>query len=119
MAKQTIEINVPEGYEVAEGDQPRRPKAGEYFLSELTEVKECHIDFEFSIHIILKKKKPKYATLGFGGGGILNDGNVDCAKKYVEIQALEDALTIISRMETGTMLGMDIKTCEALKELIK
>ena len=39
--------------------------------------------------------------------------------KYIEINALVDALTIISRMETGTMLGMDIKTYEALKELIK
>lgn len=113
MSKQTIEINVPEGYEVAEGDQPRLPKKGDFFLSEPSEAKECHVDFDYSNYIILKKIAPKYWK-GERYDPIFNNKISD----VVEIRALSDAVKLYE--EAYVNLGDIPKTpiYESLKELL-
>ena len=110
MNEYTIKIQIPDGFEPDDGLQPRCPKEGEYFLDDDT-AKECHVDFEFNTHIILKKKNPKYDIWFLG------------AKAFVEIKALEDALEIIKLMcmhpnDEPSELGKG-EIYEALKERIK
>ena len=110
MNEYTIKIQIPDGFEPDDGLQPRCPKEGEYFLDDDT-AKECHVDFEFNTHIILKKKKPKYVVKR--GEDDYIDHNT-----YVEIKALEDALEIM-RKNPLTFDKGEAEIYEALKELIK
>lgn len=105
MNEYSIKIQIPEGFEPDEGIQPRCPKEGEYFLDD-SMAKECHVDFEFNTHIILKKKKPKYDIWFLG------------AKAFVEIKALEDALEIMGRNPLIFASG-EHETYEALMETVK
>jgi hypothetical protein len=85
-----IELDLPEieGFELAEGKQPRMAKAGDYFtdlLGEKMTFKDPHSGYTVEKYIILKKKAPKYKVLD----SVAFDG------VYVEIKALEDAIEII------------------------
>ena len=115
MNEYSIKIQIPEGFKPDGGEQPRRPKEGEWFLGDGI-AKECYVDFEYSKHIILKNKKPKYKVR-------LVEEELDNIEKYIEIKALEDALDIIKLMcmhpnDDPSELGRG-EIYEALKELIK
>lgn len=106
MNKQTIELTIPEGFEVAEGEQPRVAKIGELYLAYdcmgITKAKRSH---GCAKSIILKKKEPVYKVCKNGFGQV----------ESVEIKALEDALSIINKY------GFDMEdrhAVNALKELI-
>lgn len=101
--REQITINVPEGYEVAEGEQPRLPKKGEFFIdfgNTAAEAVSTH-----TLCIVLKKKAPKYHVIKMEAGG-----------DYVEIKALEDALSMILAID---QTDENLQKYEALKELIK
>lgn len=113
--KQTIEIEVPEGYEVSEGEQPRLPKEGEYYLHNY-KANEAGRTHTWPV-IILKKKAPKYWK------GERYDAHTNY-KMYdvVEIKALEDALELIdSYMASIKTIGneSDKATYKALKTLME
>ena len=105
-----IELDLPdiEGYELAEGKQPRMAKAGDYFtdlLGEKMTFKDPHSGYTVEKYIILKKKAPKYLVI---------DGAA-FEKKYVEIKALEDALELSSGM---IMTDNDIAIYKELYSLL-
>lgn len=115
--KQTIELNVPNGYEVAEGEQPRSPIKGEYrwLLSwdKPVFIKNDWLHSDYDKYIILKKKAPKYEARTL-------HAEIGKPVHYVEKKALEDAIALL-RSETATdRFKYDKKeTYEALEELIK
>lgn len=96
MNKQTIELIIPEGYEVADGEQPRLPVAGDYLLGVSGEAIPVDADYESCRYIILRKKAPKYERIELE---LSADFHPDCNRgqegSYVEIQALKDALPLI------------------------
>jgi hypothetical protein len=117
MNKHTIELNIPEGYEPDDGEQPRIPKVGDFLMDEyfdiLEQVSEPLSSKRFNKAIILRKKNPVYQLLD-----LREDG---CAGlKYVEIKALEDAMKILENMNMNP--DLDMFECDAygpLKELLK
>lgn len=111
--KQTIEIEVPEGYEVAEGEQPRLPEKGEYFIDFGNTVAEA-IDTHTPC-IVLKKKAPKYRV---DDVVVLGNGLPPC--KMVEIKALEDLIDLFEKQRGfGQISNDEWQRYEALKELLK
>ena len=109
-----IELNLPdiEGYEPAEGAQPRYPKTGDSFLvvDGSTEVQLATFNYESLKAIILKKKEPKYHTQI---SSIYHKGTL----KMVELKALEDAIAII---DSHYNWSADLRAATLeLKELIK
>ena len=115
-----VKLNLPEieGYEAADGEQPRFPRVGDFCITmngtSPTEVKEaCSY---VSKRIILKKKAPVYDVIE-----IPMSREAYC--KYVEIKALEDAISIIDRMESNPNESVEDlnfgKVYNALQELIK
>jgi hypothetical protein len=111
MNKHTIELSIPEGYEVKE-KEPRAPKEGEWFMDLGSKfVHKCERDLNHTDYIILRKKKPVYKTTVVDTGRELF--------KYVEIKALEDALEIIDAMnEAPSLEAGDCDNYKALKELV-
>lgn len=110
--KQTIELTIPDGYEVAEGEQPRLPKKGDCYLHYDGKAVEVLHDFQSNRHIILKKKAPEYKT---SKNSCLQTAE---SLQWVEIKALEDAVRIIKHRASN--LNTDqIYTVNALKELLK
>jgi hypothetical protein len=87
--KITLDLPEIEGYELAEGKQPRPVKFGEYSINmetlEATQWNGACTSFDNAI--VLKKKAPKYHT--FTSSHPFHE----C--EYVEIKALEDAIEII------------------------
>lgn len=116
MNKHTVEINVPEGYEVAES-KPRAPKKGEMFMDlDSKMAHECDHDFNHTNYVILRKKKPAY----FSQVNQVNTEEGWKMKTMVEVKALEDAMKIIENMNMNPEL--DMFECNAygpLKELLK
>lgn len=111
MNKQTIELSIPEGYELKE-KEPRAPKEGElYYNMRLNKVSECTLTWADTsgVAIILRKTKPVYHV------ACLPPSRLDSANKYVEIKALEHALICL---EGGFTDGSDKPVIEALKELV-
>jgi hypothetical protein len=103
--KITLDLPEIEGYELAEGKQPRIPKKGECICAMDGVVMDTYVDTMVDKFIILKKKGPKYAVI---------DGAA-FEKKYVEIKALEDALELSS----GIMMnGYDIAIYKELYSLL-
>jgi hypothetical protein len=86
-----IELDLPEieGYELAEGKQPRPVNFGEYSINmetlEATQWNGAYTSFDNAI--VLKKKAPKYKTTTVDTGRELF--------QYVEIKALREAIAII------------------------
>lgn len=116
MNKVTVELSIPDGYEIAEGEQPRIPVSGDIFLDDMKPEK-ANWDFEQSYYIILKKKAPKYRVIN----DLAHIVNADLEEiRYVEIKALKDALGLL-RSETDASLFVYSKkeTYEALKELVE
>ena len=125
--KQTIEINVPEGFEVAEGEQPRQSIEGDYYW--LTTWKEpfyCPTSgYAAGKHIILKKKAPEYERIEKRRLGEHDNKSWTVAYasespfgEYVEIKALEDCLELLHVQENGWSLKHELKV-KTLKELLK
>lgn len=118
--KQTIEINVPEGYEVAEGVQPRAGEQGEYIWLTTWSTPCKATGKQFGKHIILKKKAPEYFKAKYYEK--LTD---EFCYDVVEIKALEDALSLVRRLQnqilntnlTG-LLEDQVDTLQALKALV-
>ena len=104
-----IELDLPEieGFELAKGKQPRPVKVGEYSINmetlEATQWNGACTSFDNAI--VLKKKAPKYKVLD----SVAFDG------VYVEIKALEDALTLMGGRVMG---GNDTRVYTELKSLI-
>lgn len=99
MNKQTVDINVPDGYEIAEGDQPRLPRSGDYFLSMVDLQSGCaQVDFHNTYCIILKKKLPEYELISVTMQGQVYQGNgkglLVPSRQYVEKNALRHALEL-------------------------
>ena len=110
MNKQTIEINVPEGYEIAEGEQPRSPNVGEHFLSVDGWVQTAINKFKNNAKIILKKKEPDYIVRCDAAG----------RPAYVEIKALEDLMPIVRALRNGELLEeFEEGIIDSIEELIK
>lgn len=95
-----IEIELPdlEGFEPAEGEQPRKAVEGDYYLN-LDDIKSGVAISSRDLwtnsnqsssapYFIYKKKEPEYKTSTAGAG----NGYV----KFVEIKALEDALLLVT-----------------------
>jgi hypothetical protein len=101
-----IELDLPEieGYEYT--GEFRVPAVGEY-ISFNNKAKENKNDCLIIQHIILKKKAPKYHT--FTSSHPFHE----C--EYVEIKALEDALTLMGGRVMG---GNDTRVYTELKSLI-
>lgn len=111
--KQTIEIEVPEGYEVSEGEQPRLPKEGEYYLHNY-KANEAGRTHTWPV-IILKKKAPKYWK-GERYDPFTNYKMYD----VVEIKALEDLIDLFEKQRSfGQIMSEEWQRYEALKELVK
>ena len=98
-----IELDLPdiEGFEIAEGKQPRPVKVGEYYLGmETLEAKQWNgACTSFDNAIVLKKKAPKYKTTTVDTGRELF--------KYVEIKALEDAMSLLNSRGLTTSMPSD------------
>lgn len=113
--KQTIEIEVPEGYEVSEGEQPRLPKEGEYYLHNY-KANEAGRTHTWPV-IILKKKAPEYFK-----GKYYEKLTDEFCYDVVEIKALEDCLELIDAyMASFKVIGheSDRATYKALKALVE
>lgn len=88
--KVNVELTIPMGYDIAPGEQPRKIKAREYYLTLYGTVSQWGgEDSDFRKDIILVKKKPVYYTAEYYSG----DG--DYMFDIVDIKALEDAFSII------------------------
>ena len=112
--KQTIEIEVPEGYEVSEGEQPRLPKEGEYYLHNY-KANEAGRTHTWPV-IILKKKAPEYFK-----GKYYEKLTDEFCYDVVEIKALEDALELVAVDDYSWAEDSEIygETYKALKALIE
>ena len=99
--KITLDLPDIEGFEIAEGKQPRHVKVGEYCLSmETLEAKQWNgACTSFDNAIVLKKKAPKYQVVKFD---MLNKD-----KSYVEIKALEDAMSLLNSRGLTTSMPSD------------
>jgi hypothetical protein len=112
-----VTLTIPEGYEPAPGDQPRQPKFGDLILTSKGNVEDWLESGDIKHRaIILQKIKPRYETRIFGttGGAVVGVP----AKKYVEIQALKDALAIIEEGRTQ-MSDKQLVIYNALPEVVK
>ena len=112
--KVQLDIEIPEGYEVAEGEQPRLPVQHDHYMSMGGDsVGLAGYGFDFAKCIILKKIEPEYdiyiETRG-GGEGV--------QYKYVSINALEHALFVMGKFMLD-LSAKDIATYDKLKDLIK
>ena len=108
MMKVELDLQIPEGYEVAEG-KPRIPKNLEYFyVIGCDSPYQCKRDDYYEEAIIIKKKEPKYLTDGF----MTNNGLVH----MVSINALADALLII---EDLAITAHDREVMRKLQRLLK
>lgn len=108
--KQTIEIEVPEGYEVAEGVQPRIAMPDEYILVDGRAIEPTITTSKR--YIVLKKKAPKYKTS--------KNSSLQTAEslEWVEIKALQDALRIINEHTNKYDFSeSERETVKALKKL--
>ena len=121
MTQITLDIEIPEGYELAEGRQPRIPlKDDWYTLVGANKAMLCnHNNFNLNaMTIILKKKEPEYKVIGirmnaFDVPQICSDKS---APKYVEIKALEQALNMLAQFEVNRH---ELELCKKLRELTK
>ena len=93
MKKQSITINIPEGFTVSGGQQPRCPVEGDYFLC-AGNVKEAHVEFTQDKFIILEKEAIKYYTCDHK---VLSPYSYNGYKEIemVELEALKDALGLL------------------------
>lgn len=100
MKKQSITINIPEGFTVSGGQQPRCPVEGDFYLGPSGEVKEAHIEFTHDKFIILEKEMLEYHT---SSHKVLSPYSYNGYKEIemVELQALEDALGLLVVQDTG------------------
>jgi hypothetical protein len=92
--KITLDLPEIEGYELAEGKQPRMAKAGDYFtdlLGEKMTFKDPHSGYTVEKYIILKKKAPKYAILK----------GAAFEKEYVEKKVVRDLMVIVEQINSG------------------
>jgi hypothetical protein len=97
-----IELDLPEieGFELAEGKQPRPVKVGEYSINmeTLGATQWNGACTSFDNAIVLKKKAPKYETRFIDKNNCLwigDDQGIREGKTYVEIKALREAIAII------------------------
>ena len=111
-----IELDLPdiEGFEIAEGKQPRPVKVGEYYLGmETLEAKQWNgACTSFDNAIVLKKKAPKYKTVSYA------DCVGDNGCKYVEIKALEDLIKL-AQTDIESMSNAQCREWDAIVDLIK
>lgn len=114
--KHTIELEIPEGYEPDEGEQPRMADYGDWYLAGgkasqwQSKVSQSSIKV-----IILRKKAPKYHTSTSKKFAPLEYyGYLEV--KVVEIKALEDALDMIGK---SVLSNDETQVYRALKELVK
>jgi hypothetical protein len=119
--KVTLDLPEIEGFELAEGKQPRPVKFGEYSINmetlEATQWNGACTSFDNAI--VLKKKAPKYETRFIDKNNCLwigDDQGIREGKTYVEIKALEDALKL---MHGRTLNFDDMRIYDELKSLIK
>ncbi|PHS61655.1 MAG: hypothetical protein COB12_12000 [Flavobacterium sp.] len=108
-----IEIELPEieGFEAADGKQPRPVKVGEYYvdMETLKEIKWEGACTSFDHSIILKKKAPKYKIMGTEDGiGV-----------YVEIKVVEDILGVFDFVHVADLSPSCKDVIKNLKGLIK
>lgn len=101
MNKQTIEINVPEGFDIAEGEQPRVPVEGDWYWEiDMDETREARSDLHEDRYIILRKIPYEYQAINkrliSSNGECFTIDYISEAKpgRYVEVKALEDALSL-------------------------
>lgn len=108
--KVELDLQIPEGYEVAEGKQPRIPKNKEYFidLHGGDVYHQCRHDNTYDPFIILKKKAPEYKI------EVLNYGERDIT--FVSVSALKHALDILG---TYALTNEDLSLYDNLRKLIK
>ncbi|PHS60947.1 MAG: hypothetical protein COB12_12525 [Flavobacterium sp.] len=111
-----IEIPDVEGYELAEGEQPRAPKKGEDFTRLGGQLYTCEHNEMVDKYIILKKKTPNYHRVQVLGASsypvFCNDGN------FVSVGALKDAMSLVTYGDL-VAYGLDSEMYKTLKELIK
>ena len=106
----SIDIQIPDGYEVAEG-LPRTPKEGEYYYNMRKErVSQCTGSWHSpsGVAFILCKSAPEYKTITV----------IDNPGAYVEIKALEDALLCAEPQGLITKEDRD-ELLKALKALVE
>jgi len=111
----SIDIQIPDGYEVAEG-LPRTPKEGEYYYNMRKEgVSQCTGPWHSAsgVAFILCKSAPEYDTKYINA----MDGTLNLVK-YVEIKALEDALLCAEPQGRVTKEDRD-ELLKALKALVE
>jgi hypothetical protein len=106
-----VKLKIPEGYEPDDGEQPRKPKAGEWYLYD-GKVFETSGNGLLH-HIIVRKKPPEYEVLTRP-----TTRPYLAHKSYVELQALKDALAIIEEGRTQ-MSDKQLVIYNALTEVVK
>lgn len=96
MGLETATIKVPEGFSLHWGDQPRHPEIGDWYLDIDGEAHICMLkSSRKQKFLVLRKVAPAYRTRTFGGGG----ATVGVPEtKYVEVQAVKDALGVIKML---------------------
>lgn len=122
MSKVDMIVTIPDGYEIAEGEQPRKPKRGDLFLNLDKKVILASVTHS-SHYIILKKKKPEYHMIlvdpdalkfKWGNPGITSHRN---RKKFVDAKAIQDLLGIVDELMSRNLIAPDVIALEPFREL--
>lgn len=124
----TLDLDIPEGYEQAEGKQPRYPKKGEEYttVSGGHFIAECNIEAKY---IILKKKEPKYAVRFIDTDDCVwlgPDQKIREGRTYIEMKAVSDLNRIIENIRyrygckelSKFLLDQELETYQAIEEIL-
>lgn len=111
-----VSIDLPDvkGFEPDGGIQPRVPKKGEWYrtLTSNDHACECEHDSYRAELIILKRIEPEYKTYRGSFAGQ--------ASRYVEVKALEDALSMIDSLNSGPEFDLNaFGNYKLLNDLVK
>lgn len=97
MNKRQVTLNLPEGFREAEGEQPRKPKEGDFYWAVTSDVVGvASHDFSDIKKIILEKEGPVYRV-----ESVMCASDPRCWEgktiRMVEIKALEDCMALLKR----------------------
>lgn len=118
--KVSIDLPEIEGFEIADGKQPRKAKSGDWCMHLCSTEPFEHKGLELAGKlIILKKKAPIYETLQTveDGSWICSAGDLD-DMKWIEIKALKDAFFLIDLQCQSDWSEMSVVKYKNLKELL-
>ncbi len=117
-----VKLSLPdiEGFEIADGEQPRLAKSGDYYMgmnNHAVSFKDPRSGYTVDKFIILKEKAPDYRLIQIRSDGQWAGFADSMFKdKFVEIKVLEDALSMVDEnlIEVG---GREDAMFQALKKL--